>query len=296
MLAFKVPGVFSKMDFGWLQKFVDEYFTAPLARPGEVAPYNLVNTLVFAAIALAASYLIFRLLKKLGVRIDAQFFHSLLPFVFFGSAVRVAVDAGTLPRTVEIAGTILYPFVTPLVYVLTFLATSLCIAVALLNKNNFHSIMRAAGTILFLLVLASFAALSKNFVYFAAILGLAAAGLGAGELVSKIIEKFYGRTSRTGLERITVFAHSFDGAATLVGVSFLNYGEQHVVANALFGLGTPLLFYAVKVLFASLAVELFARELRKPEEQEQKTYLLLLVTVFGLAPGLRDAMRILAGV
>lgn len=277
-------------------KWVDEYLTAPLARPGEVAPYNWVNTLVFAFIALLAAYLIFKGLKKIGIKLDGALFWSVIPFVFFGSSVRVAVDAQVLPRSVELGGVVFYPFVTPLVYALTFLVAMACIAIALLAKNNFHTILRTSGTALFIAVTASYANLFKNYYYFAIILLLALAGLAASEGVSKIAARFYGKTTRGSLQRATLFGHAFDGAATFVGVSFLGYSEQHVVANILFGLGTPLLFLAVKVLFASLAVEMVSRELAQPEDSEKKNYLLLLLTIFGLAPGLRDALRILASV
>lgn len=287
----------TKMDFSFVQEFIYEYFTAPLARPGEVAPYNWVNTLAFALLALGASYLIFKGLKKAGVKLDEKFAFSIVPFIFFGSAVRVAVDAGTLPRTVEFAGTVLYPFVTPMVYALTFVATIACIAIGhFAFRGKFHSFLRASGTLLFLLAFATFVPLFKNYSYFALIAVLALAGVVASELISKVVAKFYGRVARGALERLTVFGHAFDGAATFVGVSLLGYSEQHVVANILFGIGSPLLFLAVKVLFASGAVEVISRELPGGQDGEKKSYLLLLLTIFGLAPGLRDALRILAGV
>ncbi len=284
------------MDFSFLQKILDDYFTAPLAQPGVVAPYNWVNTLVFAVLALLAAYLIFKGLKKLGIKVDEQFCFSVLPFVLFGASVRAAVDAQALPRAVQLFGTTFYPFVTPLVYVFTFLVVAAAIGASLLFRQRFHAAMRFSGLVLFAAVTLAYAPLFKNYYYFAVIAVLALAGLAASELISKLVARFYGSAERGAVERLAVFGQCFDGAATFAGVSFLGYSEQHVVANILFGIGTPLLFFAVKVLFSSLAVELIGRELASPQESEKKNYLLLLLTIFGLAPGLRDALRILAGV
>jgi len=284
------------LSFESLQDFVYEYFTAPLAHPDTVAPYNLVNTLAFAAIALVAAYLIFKGLGKAKIAINREFFISILPFVFFGSSVRVAVDAQVLPREVVVGGMVLYPFVTPMVYAFTFLVVVACLAAAVAFKNKFHQIMRVSGVAAFFAVTLCYTGLFKNYAFFALIVGLAVLGLIVSEAVSLLAAKFYGKAERRLPERVTVFGHAFDGAATLTGVMFLGYSEQHIVANALFGVGTPVLFFIVKVLFASLAVELFARELKEPGQEQQKVFLLLLVTIFGLAPGLRDALRILAGV
>lgn len=285
------------MVFGALQKIFDDYFAAPLAQPGEVAPYNWVNTLVFAAIALLAAYLILKGLEKLGIKTDSKFYFSILPFVLFGASVRAAVDAQVLPRSVQLLGVTFYPFVTPLVYVFTFLVAIAAIGGSLVFfRQRFHDAMRFSGSALFLLVTLSYAPFFKNYYYFGVIVALALAGVAAGELLSKIVARFYGKVARGWLERTTVLGHCFDGAATFIGVSFLGYSEQHVVANILFGVGTPLLFFIVKILFASLAVEIISRELQKPEEADKKNYLFLLLMIFGLAPGLRDALRILSGV
>jgi len=96
------------------------------------------------------------------------------------------------------------------------------------------------------------------------------------------------------IEGATFYAQCLDGAATFWGVQFGGYGEQHVFGNFLFSVGGPLLFFLVKIAFVYLAVEVFRRETDK--KSEARTYLLLLITIFGLAPGVRDILRITCGV
>jgi uncharacterized membrane protein len=49
----------------------------------------------------------------------------------------------------------------------------------------------------------------------------------------------------------------------------------------------------VKVLFSSAAVWIVETS---DDRRDEKNYILLLLIIFGLAPGVRDALRLLAGV
>src|SRR3989339_273614 len=98
--------------------FIQEYFVNPILYQDKYPPYNAYNTLAYAAIAIAAVYLLFKLFKSKGIKIDGWFFKAVIPFVLFGSLLRVTEDARLLPRVVEFAGVKLFPFVTPGIYIL----------------------------------------------------------------------------------------------------------------------------------------------------------------------------------
>lgn len=274
---------------------VNQYFVDPLAHPSDFAPYNLVNTATFAVLALIAAYLIYKGLKKAGIDTGRQeFYWAVIPFVALGSAVRVLVDANILPRSVQVLGYTAYPFVTPLVYVLVFLATIACIAAAKMlggrNAGRFHSNLRWPGTALFAIALLPLVPLFSNFTALLAVVCLSATGLAAYPLACKILG-----ARRDNVEWFTVWAQALDGAATFVGVSFYGYSEQHVVGNAIFALfGTPFAFFLLKLAFGLLVVGLARKELGGARDAPLKNYLLLLVTIFGLAPGGRDTLRMLA--
>jgi uncharacterized membrane protein len=283
-----------------IEQFLEEYFVKPLAQPGVTRPFNSVNTLVYAAIALVAAYLVYRSLKKAGVKIDERLFYAVLPFVLLGSSIRVLVDAGILPRAVVIQDTTLYLFVTPGVYITTFAITVACLWVSLaLQKRNlaYDRIMRALGALLAASALLFLLPLMKFFLQAAGIIILASVGLLAF-LELRRIEK---RGSKA-MEKIAVFSQSLDGAATFIGItlgsSAVSYTEQHVFSSFLAGSGGPFIgllgFFLVKVAFAILVAELASREFK--EEKQVATFILLLITIFGAAPGLRDLLRIVAGV
>ena len=282
---------------------VREYFVNPMQYPDKYAPYNIVNTVVYAALALLAVWLIFEGLKRVGLKADEGFYFAILSFVVFGSAVRVITDAGILPREVTVAGNTFYPFITPGIYVVVFLVVVASIAASLLLATkkkkavwwlNVIGQWLAVGALLVLVPLLGFWVHGLLMV----LLGLVGVGaLKAWERVKK------GKTRFSAIELFTAFSQCFDGAATFVGVGIgtpaTTYGEQHVVGNFVMDLlGGPLAFYFVKLAFVLAVIFLLRRELneKKPGEAEEKNYILLIITIFGLAPGVRDALRIIAGV
>ena len=68
--------------------WIQEYFVNPIAHPNDYAPYNAVNTLVFAAIALCAAYVIYKGLQRSHIKINERFFTRL--FRSSSSAARSA--------------------------------------------------------------------------------------------------------------------------------------------------------------------------------------------------------------
>lgn len=283
-----------------LEDFVREYFINPIEHPESYAPYNIVNTITFAVLALLAAWLIFKALRKYNVKIDDSFYRAIIPFIIFGSTMRVITDSGLLPRIVEIAGVKIYPFITPGIYILTFLVVVLAMLLSkILAKHDheeFTEVLEKTGwciAALTLLVLFSKALSVKNNWHlpeFLLILLLA--------IVSQALLWLWGnyRKGKHSLkEKISVLGQGFDGAATMVGVSLLGYSEQHVLGNLIFTLpfGT-VLFFLIKTAFGIAVVETVREE--KGVKEEVKTYILILITIFGLAPGMRDALRLLIGV
>ncbi|MFH0835900.1 MAG: DUF63 family protein [Candidatus Micrarchaeota archaeon] len=269
--------------------WIDEFLVKPITHQGEYAPYNVVNTIVYAVIALAAAYLIYRGLKKLGIKIDERFFKTVLPFVLIGGLLRVFEDAAILPRTVNVLGFEIFPFVTPGIYILTFITLVACFAAAKARykRDWIQGAGKIGGVVAFVLAIGLLATLKiEN--------ALPVLGIVALACFASVAFRVYRKNKAAFEEYTTVFSQTLDGAATFIGVSFLGYGEQHIVGNAIFDyLGGPLAFLIIKIAFAALLVEVVKREKAKPEE---KTFILLLVTIFGLAPGIRDLTRMLFGV
>ncbi len=272
------------MVFSDLSRFITEYFVNPINHPESYAPYNPVNTITFALLAIAAVYFIYKFLNARGIKTDEKFYWAVISFIFFGSIVRVLSDASALPRAVEINGITLYPFITPQIYVLIFVITIIALWLSRrLYRDNWHDAFSKTGWTLALVSLLPLVFLFKNFLLFGAILGIVG-------LVFLLL--FFSPWKTSAVEKGLVLSQGFDGAATFIGVSFGGYSEQHVVGNLIFDyLGGPFAFLLVKLLFAVFVVYFLRRE-----KGSEVAYISLLITLFGLAPGTRDALRLLAGV
>ncbi len=282
------------MPFDFSQ-FVTEYFVNPIQYPDAYAPYNAVNTTVFAVIAIAAIYLIYKFLNSRGIKTDEKFYWAIIPYIFLGSIVRVLSDAKVFPRGVELGGITFYPFITPQIYVVIFAVT---IALLLLCRKFFqeqwHEAFSKAGWLLVIISILPLVQLFKNFALFGGILAIVAV---------LFLALRFSPLKTTKMEKMLILSQGFDGAATFVGVQFGGYSEQHIVGNFIFSaFGGPLAFLVVELLFAVVVVYVLRREgeknsnVEKGAKVEEIAFISLIITIFGLAPGLRDALRLLAGV
>ena len=270
--------------------FFQQYFINPIIDQADYAPYNVYNTALYAALALVAVFLIFRGLKKAGFSFNRQFVESVMPYVIFGGIFRVLEDAHAVPRTVTLFGVQFYPFVTPLVYVFIFLVlavTTLAAWFATKNRDKTMNLVQKAGL---LYAAASLWVLVPHFKNWPFAVGMLA-------LAGVVLLAYRFMTEKRGLKQDAVlswmvFGQALDGSATFIGLQFAGYTEQHVVGNALIDAGGPLLFWLVKIAFAVGTAELLRRE----KDENARNFVALLITIFGLAPGLRDLVRILAGV
>ncbi|MDP3741858.1 MAG: DUF63 family protein [Candidatus Micrarchaeota archaeon] len=278
------------MPFDFSQ-FITEYFVNPITHTDTYAPYNVVNTTVFAIIAIAAIYLIFKFLNSRGIKTDEKFYWAIIPYIFLGSIVRVLSDAKVFPRGVEISGITFYPFITPQIYVVVFAVT---IAALLLSRkfflDNWQDVFFKTGAVLAFVSFLPLIFLFKNFVLFGGIIAI------AGILFLLL---HFSPLKTSAMEKGIILSQGFDGAATFVGVQFGGYSEQHVVGNLIFDVfGGPWAFLVVKLLFAVAVVYVLRKESEKAaaNANEEVAFVSLVITIFGLAPGLRDALRLLAGV
>jgi len=246
-------------------------------------PYNLVNTLAYAAIALLAIYVIYVLFKKLKINIDEKFFYAILPFVLFGGILRVYVDAAILPHY--------FWFVTPGIYLLTFFLVLGLIFISLFCQRKWEvsltKTLRASGYCISAVAFFFLAPRISQALFGIAIIALAGVGLLVFLGWRRLTKK-----SASALGIITVFSQCLDGGASFIGVQFAGYSGQHVFENLVFSNFGPVFFYIIKLVFVIALVEIVERELGENKDAPLKTYVLLLVTIFGLAPGVRDLMRI----
>ncbi|MCJ7816811.1 MAG: DUF63 family protein [Candidatus Aenigmarchaeota archaeon] len=88
-------------------------------------------------------------------------------------------------------------------------------------------------------------------------------------------------------------AHMLDSSATFVSVMFFGYLEQHPVPRLFIESVGPWTFFVLKL--AVLLPSLYIID-KYAEDGDFKNFLKIVILILGLAPGLRDTIRLAAGV
>lgn len=277
--------------------FIQEYFIDPILSNGW---FNPVNSVTYGIILVVAVYMVFRLLKKMDVRIDRHFLYSILPFILWGSSTRVLHDAayaGVLTGGIgEFYSLPIFP--TPGSYMITFLLALLALLLSLLFQRHagfpYWKVMFSIGGALCAINFGLYPRID----ILPALLILGITGLWS--LLFFGIYKF-SRTSRfailkgifTKQNSVILSAHMLDASATYVALTFFGYLEQHPLPRFLIELSGPAAMFPLKI--AILVPVLYVID-RYSEPGQFRNFLKIAVLILGLAPGLRDMIRLMVGV
>jgi uncharacterized membrane protein len=282
-----------------ISDFIYKYYIDPI-RLGQ--PYNVVDTLTYAIILVLGVYLLYRWMSQstwlsdIGFTIDTNFILATLPYVVLGGFLRVVEDTGM------IEGDLKYLLITPLIYFVLFFFTISMLFLSLFltkrgffkNVNTFYCLAGSIAALVTFLVLIAWGT-AHTTVDWTIIFIIAGMAVCATSVVYAIMR--YGcRWGYVGepLYVVLIFGHMLDASATSFGIDLhpaLQYVEQHVVGSALIGLtGTAFVMFPLKLIV--LFPGIWIMETYKKEANMAFWHLVLLaMIVVGLAPGIRDMMR-----
>lgn len=264
-------------------EFINQYFINPI---NEHAGYNIVNTAVYVVIALAALYLIRQFLKSRKIEIDNYFVYTVIAFVLFGSTKRVITDAIDSGMHFDPLVNSLLSYnafnVTPGIYIFVGGLFLISVAIDFITKRKAALWIGVALAAIHLLILFSLF-YRINLFYFGMIAVLAAIPFAA----------FYPQF-KDKLMPFVIFSQALDGGATFTALDLKGgYFEQHVFSNLI---GQNLGFFAFYLLKVALATAFVYLVDKEKMDGFDKRYLLVIAMIFGLAPGLRDLLRVAFGV
>ncbi|MFA5772440.1 MAG: DUF63 family protein [Thermoplasmata archaeon] len=104
----------------------------------------------------------------------------------------------------------------------------------------------------------------------------------------------------SGISTMLFFAHFLDASATYFGIEYLAYSEKHVLPTYLIGAaGNAVIMFPLKFLIVALIIYLLDIRYKKEFENEQERLVGLVkiaVLILGIAPGIRDTVRMMMGV
>ena len=281
-----------------ISDFIYKYYIDPIRYS---QPYNVVDTLTYALILIAAVYLLYRWmtksawLLKTGFKIDTPFILATIPYVVLGGLLRVVEDTGMITEGAK------YLLITPLIYFVLFFYTLCMLFVSLFlargeftkDPNAFYTLAGVVSAVIVFLVLVSWG-ITRTTVdagIFFTILAMAVVTSAAVWGFMRYVLKWdYASYS---LYAILIFGHMLDASATSYGIDLhpLAYVEQHVVgSNLIAWTGTAFAMFPLKLVVLFPAIWIL-EQYRKDANTAFWHIVLLAMIVVGLAPGIRDMMR-----
>ena len=298
--------------------------SGPVAYPG----YTLVSEVGYAVTLLLALVGVIFLLRRLGVGERRSFFYALVPFSFFGGALRVVEDAmDAVPQGVEPA--ITFPLntliISPIIYFTVFAITLTALLVAVWvarsgYADSYDYPLAGIGIVVLVATLGylTYLAVTADYVSFypqiTAVVLVASTALTAAIWagVVRYVPSLLSGTGRMGA--VILWGQIVDGVANVVGIDWAvalglpgNLVPKHPVNRALIGvgeqfpaavtdvIGTAWPFLVVKVVAALAVVWVFDETIF---EDSPRYAILLLVAILavGLGPGTRDMLRATFGI
>lgn len=259
-----------------LWDFIKEYYIDSIVyKEG----YNPVNTLTWALILIFAVYAIYKFLSK-RMEFDEKFVYASIPYILLGSSVRVVEDAGFLSPPVS------YIFMTPFIYIIIFAIAFPSLLVSLkYYGGRYYRLYSAVGLILALSVMLMLFLNLQIVNWWVIPAGIFFAALFSGVFYLIALEQM-----KNGLNLAVVFSHLLDSFETFFGISYLGYWELHVLPRLLIDKFGPISLPITKfIVFYIILAVLDTSE----EDRSLRNYIKFVLVVLGLAPGLRDGIRMM---
>ena len=282
-----------------IRQFVNTYYIHPITHD---TGYNLVNTLTWALLLVLCLFLTLKLLKKLDVEINKPFIAAVSPYIFVGASLRVMEDAELFSPPLS------YLLITPLIYFLLFfccvailtisveLSRSNCIGLRVPGSGMGHlATFGLVGVIWFfanLVVLLKAEEIVLPWVLFA-VIGISGIIL----VVIYTIGAKFGVNFLTEKLNVSVLAaHLLDASSSYIGIDKLGYTGKHVIEGVIVKYtGSAAGMFPLKLVI--LIPVLYLLETHFDEkDRELKNLVLLALLVIGLAPAVRNTLRMMFGV
>lgn len=270
--------VFSITQIVW--EFIKKYYINSMVYK---TGYNLVNSATWVILLALACIAVYKIIVKYKVRFDEHFIAGNLPYIVFGSSIRVIEDAGFIKPP------LCYMFMSPFIYMVVFaIAFPVFVLSLKLRRENYWLHYGAFGGVLALMALSFLFMHLKivNWWILPSAFGLATLLL----LTYYLLTSIFCKKMCNRLSLLVFFSQMFDGSATFLGITFLGYWEMHVIPRLLISIFGAWIMLPMKIIvFVPILYILDSIE----ENTELVNFVKFVLIVLGLAPGLRDALRMM---
>ncbi len=275
-------------SFYSISSFLQKYYLDPILYD---TGYNPVNMATWAFLLILSVIFIFRLLKKIGVMMDKDFVFANIPYILTGALLRVVEDGELITPPLK------YFLITPLIYFLVFFMAIVSLYISiLLNKQRGYDYKRvyAFAGILWVISVTLILLLRLDIQNGAILLLVPGLAFGFTLLFYYGFRLLYPPIA-TIMNSMVIFAQMTDATATFIAIDFFGYWEKHVLPKlAIVLTGSGAVMFLLKfVVFIPLLYYL-DREFK--DKWEFNNFIKFVLITIGLAPGIRDAVRLALGV
>ncbi|MFC7236429.1 DUF63 family protein [Halosegnis marinus] len=301
-----------------------------VAEPG----YTVVSEIGYAVTLVFFLVGLLELLNRLDIGSTKRLFYALVPFMFFGGALRVVEDANdAVPQGVE--ALLSYPanslIISPVIYFTVFFLTLGAIVATVYAARAGYAdhydrplfavgwgVVLATVGFLFYFVTAELAGAVAGAGFYPQMTGLtiglaAVLAVAVYALVDRVKPEIHEGTGLVGL--VVLFGHAVDGVANVIAADWVGaigvpveYGAKHPANRFVISvteqfqpawlsevIGTSWAFLVVKLVAATLVVWVFDERIFD-EEPRYAVLLLVAILAVGLGPGSRDMLRVTFGI
>ena len=270
-----------------IRQFLDTYYLHPIIYD---TGYNPVNTLTWALLLGLSIFAVLKSLKKLGVEIDDKFIAAVVPYILAGASMRVIEDAELLQPPLK------YMLITPLIYFLIFFCAVFILFISLwTSRTNYKLLFGGAGVIWFFTNMAILLWTEELIApwVITAVTGIA----GVITVVIYAIAVESGVNFLTDKLNVSVLAvQLLDATSTYIGIDLLGYSGKHVVENFIVEYtGSAVGMYLLKLGIVIPVLYLLDTQFQG-EDKELKNIVLLALITIGLAPAVRNTLRMVFGI
>ena len=271
-----------------IKQFIYRYYIDPIVYD---TGYNPVNTITWAVLLVVGIFLFSRIWeiwdKKWGA--DRDTILSLIPYIFVGASMRVIEDVDVFEAPLK------YLFITPLNFFTLISITLLILVISAvvstklsMGKGGYKKISVPFGIIwCFLNVMVLLSAKEVVLLWFPfAVVGIAILIVFPIYLIARAYNIQF---LKEKLNVCILGAHLMDAASSHIGIDYLNYSGKHVIERILLEhTGTALCIYPSELLVLIPALYLIDKYI---EKESIKMVLLGVILVLGLAPAIRNTIR-----
>ena len=268
-----------------MHPWIYEYYVDPIVYD---SGYNPVNTVTWALILGGMILLAIRLFRRLDVVLDERFVLYTVPYILAGASLRVVEDAGMVAAPAS------YLLITPFIYFLVAAAALFFLVLSRWAVGGGYLAVYAAFGLVWTgaNLIALLARGTESLLAPAAIFAL---GSAVALMVMAVGPRLNLRFLSDRLHRLILWAHMMDATSTYIGVDWFGYYEKHVLPDLLIDLsGTALVMYPLKLVILIPVLALIDAGLR--EDPPLRNLTLLVLLTLGLAPALRNTIRLTLGI